>query len=70
MVKKNVNAFFTPIDIAKGLMNVQQGKINRQIVGEQRRKRRTLFEGEPIDQILDQLVQEQSYGNGEQQPQQ
>jgi len=66
MVKKNVNAFFSPIDIAKGMMDLQQGKINRQIVGEQRKKRRTMFAGEPIDNIIQEIVQENMNGQPEQ----
>jgi hypothetical protein len=58
MPKKNVSPFFGPIDIAKNLMQVQQSKINRQIIGQERKPRRTMVAGIPVDNIIDQLVQE------------
>jgi len=58
MPKKNVSPFFGPIDIAKNLMQVQQGKINRQIIGQERKPRRTMVGGVPVDDIIEQLVQE------------
>jgi hypothetical protein len=62
MAKKDVNAFFSPIEVARNLMGVQQAKINKQILGQEQRKRRTMLGGEPIDDVLEQIAQEGADG--------
>jgi hypothetical protein len=58
MPKKNVSPFFSPIDVAKNMMQVQQGKINKQIIGRQQKPRRTMVAGTPVDSILEEIAQE------------
>jgi hypothetical protein len=62
MAKKDVNTFFSPIEIARNLMIEQQAKISKQVVGQERQKRRTMLGEQPIDDIITQIVQEDANG--------
>ena len=70
MTKKNVSPFFSPIDVAKNMMQVQQGKINKQIIGRQQKPRRTMVAGEPVDDIIQTIAEEESYNIMPNMPQQ
>jgi hypothetical protein len=58
MAEKNVSPFFGPIDIAKSLMSKQRGRINKQIIGQESKPRRTMVAGQPVDDIIEQIAQE------------
>jgi predicted methyltransferase MtxX (methanogen marker protein 4) len=62
MAKKNISPFFSPIEIAANLMQVQQGRIAQQVMGREQRSRRTLLEGEPVDDLILELGQEIANG--------